>query len=385
MTKEWKNRKELNSNKEQILKDAKKYTIKTEWQKIFRKRREVEEKKSQEKFEKLQEEIKEKANNEGVNYIPLKKNITSIKRINLRSSNKNKDKDLDFIKTLKNAIYFPTIPSSRTKIESEINKLRDWDYWAIELDSIKIDSEYLSLWFGQEIPKLQFAKLGSGAFMKSIKKEDLDKIHIFDHSLPQQRKIKENLKTALQLEEKAKKIKYDNIFNPTHISIEDIVNEIPDLELELLLESEESVKHELKSSLRFNTKEKKVTDWLVNECLKTIVAFLNTEGGHLLIGINDKKELLGIEIDNFKSQDEWHRYLKDKIKHKIGLKYLENYIKVEFKNIDEKTIAIIKCAALSPVEHALVDDILYVRKGPATHEIPKKEMIKWGLERAKKV
>jgi len=36
--------------------------------------------------------------------------------------------------------------------------------------------------------------------------------------------------------------------------------------------------------------------------LKTIAAFLNTEGGDLIIGVNDGREVVGIEQDQFENE-----------------------------------------------------------------------------------
>ena len=101
-----------------------------------------------------------------------------------------------------------------------------------------------------------------------------------------------------------------------------------------------------------------------------------------LVGRKSKGENIvrGIEIDKFKSQDEWHRFLKDKIKTRIDLKYLENNIKVEFKKID-KTLAIIKVAALDKREHALLDEIkIFEQKGPSNEELPIKKIGEWILQ-----
>ena len=199
----------------------------------------------------------------------------------------------------------------------------------------------------------------------------------------------ENIKTAHELESKAAELRQANVFNATHLSLDDIIKDIPDLELAHLLEKEESVQHELKSSLRFSLKTNKIEDYLINPILKTIVAFLNTEGGHLLVGIEENQKgeniVRGIEIDKFKSQDEWHRFLKDKIKTRIDLKYLENNIKVEFKKIDKKTLAIIKVAALDKRDHALLDENkIFERKGPSNEELPIKKIGEWILSRVEK-
>ena len=336
----------------------------------------------------LQDWIKKKASGKN-QYVPLKDYIIKLQRINLRSKSKTRQKHLDLAKSFKNTIFFPTIVSKKANVECEVELLKEWEYWAIQLDPQKIKADYLSTWFNENIPKLQIKGVGSGSTIPHITKNDLEKLKIFDHSLSEQKKIMENIKTAHELESKAAELRQANVFNATHLSLDDIIKDIPDLELAHLLEKEESVQHELKSSLRFSLKTNKIEEHLINPILKTIVAFLNTEGGHLLVGIEENQKgeniVKGIEIDEFQSQDEWHRYLKDKIKTRIDLKYLENNIKVEFKKIDKKTLAIIKVAALDKREHALLDEKkIFERKGPSNEELPIKKIGEWVLSRASK-
>ena len=349
--------------------------------------------KKDKEFAILQEWIKRKASGKN-QYVPLKDYIIKLQRINLRSTNKTKQKHLDLANSFKNTIYFPTIVSKKADVEWKVKFLKEWEYWAIQLDPQKINAKYLSIWFNENIPKAQIKGVGSGSTIPNITKNDLEKLKIINHSLSEQKQIIENIKTAYELELKAAQLRQANVFNATHLSIDDIIKNIPDLELAHLLEKEESVQHELKSSLRYDLKKNKLVeannDVLINPILKTIVAFLNTEGGHLLVGIeevhNGENIVRGIEIDEFKSQDEWHRYLKDKIKSRIDIKYLENNIKVEFKKIDEKTLAIIKVAALNKKEHALLDESkIFERKGPSNEELPIKKIGEWVLSRVEKV
>ena len=165
------------------------------------------------------------------------------------------------------------------------------------------------------------------------------------------------------------------------LKLDHIVSDIPDLEIENLLRKEESLIHEYKSSLRYNTKEKKITDWLINSSLKTIAAFLNSEGGCLIIGVNDNKKILGIDLDGFKSNDEWIRFLKDKIKSKLGINFLETFIKIETREFNNENIGIIRCAPLPKNDHCLLEEKLYVRKGPASHELALKDVLDWQKNR----
>jgi hypothetical protein len=347
--------------------------------------------KKEKDFAIFQEEFKRKVNEKN-QYVPLKDYIIKIQKISLRKSNPKRQKYLDLVKTLKNTIFFPTIATRNAEVlcEKLLDELKDWDYWAIELDTNKMSSGYLSVWFNENIPKQQIMGAGSGNYMPHLTKKDLEKLHVMNHSLSQQKQILKNISTSISLMIKANEIRDANVFEPTHISIDDITNNIPDLELDMLLKKEESVRHELKSSLRYSVKKKINEDFLIEPILKTIVAFLNTEGGHLLVGIQEVHDgdniILGIEIDGFISQDEWHRHLKSVIKTRIDIKYLEKNIKVEFKKVNNKTIAIIKVAALDKKEHALLDEKkIFERKGPSNEELQIKNIGKWIMERLEEI
>ena len=59
----------------------------------------------------------------------------------------------------------------------------------------------------------------------------------------------------------------------------------------------ESNRIEFKSSLRWDLKEQKANKALEFVIVKTITAFLNTEGGILFIGVDDEGNILGLEND----------------------------------------------------------------------------------------
>ena len=60
---------------------------------------------------------------------------------------------------------------------------------------------------------------------------------------------------------------------------------------------------EFKSNLRWNINAKKFDREIENAVLKTIVAFCNTAGGELLIGVADDGSVVGIEHDGFPNDD----------------------------------------------------------------------------------
>jgi hypothetical protein len=113
---------------------------------------------------------------------------------------------------------------------------------------------------------------------------------------------------------------------------------------ELILNGEnESL--EIKSTLRFDLKENIVNKKLEYVVAKTISAFLNTEGGTLIIGVDDDGNTLGLEKDmqtlSKQNIDGFELHLKQVIKKCLG-DFFEKYIKVTFPKVDDKEICLIQ-------------------------------------------
>lgn len=113
---------------------------------------------------------------------------------------------------------------------------------------------------------------------------------------------------------------------------------------ELIL-SGESESLEIKSTLRFDLKENNVNKKLEYVIAKTISAFLNTEGGTLIIGVDDNGNTIGLEKDiqtlSKQNIDGFELHLRQIIKKYLG-DYFEKYIKVTFPKVDEKEISVIQ-------------------------------------------
>jgi len=117
-----------------------------------------------------------------------------------------------------------------------------------------------------------------------------------------------------------------------------LIKEIKKLETEekdiqRLVREPESQHLELKASLRYNSRQHCLDPDLEFNCLKTVCAFLNSEGGDLLIGVNDRNRVVGIKHDyktfNKNNSDAFENYLVNQISRKIGNIHLK-YITVTF-------------------------------------------------------
>lgn len=148
-----------------------------------------------------------------------------------------------------------------------------------------------------------------------------------------------------------------------------------------LLKEDENRYLEFKSSLRWDYRQEKVNPELEKVIMKTIAAFGNTDGGILLIGVDDDKNIVGLEND-FQSlkrtdADYYEVHLRN-IMHKLmGVKYVSKYIRTQFETLDEqKLICKIKVISANeplylkyPNKNGQQEEKFYVRSGNSSHEI----------------
>jgi len=105
---------------------------------------------------------------------------------------------------------------------------------------------------------------------------------------------------------------------------------------------------EFKSTLRFHIQRKTVDISLEKACLKTICAFLNAEGGILMIGIGDDGQLIGLFYDyqTFEKQnrDGFENHLVNIISSRIGNEFL-SFVKISFIESQNREVCEVKVSA----------------------------------------
>jgi very-short-patch-repair endonuclease len=115
-----------------------------------------------------------------------------------------------------------------------------------------------------------------------------------------------------------------------------------------LIEKGESNTIEFKTSMRWDYAAGKrgASDMGQLSILKTIAAFMNSEGGLLIVGVEDNGNILGIEKDfetfsDRKNWDGWVQHIVNVVRKHIGTEFLE-HIRVEAILCDGKTVALIR-------------------------------------------
>jgi type I site-specific restriction-modification system R (restriction) subunit len=144
-----------------------------------------------------------------------------------------------------------------------------------------------------------------------------------------------------------------------------------------LIKRGESKTLEFKSTLRWNLKEDRKDDKnITHAVLKTIAAFLNTDGGDLLIGVADDGTVGGIEPDQLESDDKFMRHLTQVVRNGLGDR-AGTCIDPRMQTVEEKTVCAVGCQrSPEPVfvkwkgmEGSPQGD-LFVRQGPGTVRLP---------------
>jgi len=138
-------------------------------------------------------------------------------------------------------------------------------------------------------------------------------------------------------------------------------------EEEQLINTGESSTVEFKSTLRWNLHSNRFDKKVEHTVLKTIVAFLNTDGGTLLVGVRDDGRVMGLEIDKFDNDDKILLHLTSMINDRIGKQY-GDFIRYDLKEVKGVNILRIDCKPSStPVFLKWASgEEFYTRSGPAS-------------------
>jgi predicted HTH transcriptional regulator len=122
---------------------------------------------------------------------------------------------------------------------------------------------------------------------------------------------------------------------------------------------------------------------VTHAALKTIAAFLNTEGGDLLIGVDDDRKVLGIAHDRLETDDKFMLNLAQVVRNSLGDR-AGTCIDPTTQIVEGKTVCLVSCQQ-SPepvylrwkgIEKAKKGD-LYVRSGPGTVRLGKEDAGKY--------
>ncbi|MEM9920709.1 MAG: RNA-binding domain-containing protein [Bacteroidota bacterium] len=132
----------------------------------------------------------------------------------------------------------------------------------------------------------------------------------------------------------------------------------------------ESDQVEFKSTLRWNLRADKKDRAIENASLKTMVAFMNSKGGILIVGVADDGSLLGLDNDRFSNHDKLLLHLTSLVKDRIGSTY-NPFLKYSIEKIEDQFVLRIDCQPSTKPAYLLdaKQDHFYIRTGPSTTDL----------------
>jgi len=135
---------------------------------------------------------------------------------------------------------------------------------------------------------------------------------------------------------------------------------------------------EFKSTMRTNLHTNKPGKEIELAWLKGVAAFMNTEGGILLMGVADDGSLLGLEADRFENEDKCRLHFKNLLNQHLGAEYAR-HLRFDLYELDGKRVAAVECErADSPVflRHKNMEHF-YIRNGPSNIELSLSRALKY--------
>lgn len=196
---------------------------------------------------------------------------------------------------------------------------------------------------------------------------------------------------ALTQTSKRKPVLIKNIPNPSYYSrlirqrLPSSAKSSPVLKpqpLAQLIKQKENKFLEFKSSLQWDYVQKEVNKDLKKAVMKNVVAFLNTNGGVVVIGVDDNRAVVGLELDiqtvPKKNLDSYENILNGTFSSMVGAEYRQ-YIDIEFQKCKGKDACIITVFPCPKPVFLLTNgsEEFYIRTGNSSQPLSIKKALQY--------
>ena len=287
-----------------------------------------------------------------------------------------------------NAIYLPKIGKSKIICNPKSATLNSQNYFQIQLDASIVINKYAALFFESELGNKIRDSLFLGTTIATITRKSLETAILIIPNLKEQQLI-------IDTNEKLERLKneVDVISNELSINLKNanvLQDKIENTLVELsaftnsdkvmaVIRKGESKIREFKQTLSLDIKTQTKEKYIEKAVLKTIAAFLNTDGGTLLIGVEDSGEILGIEREVMKLHkniiDNFLIHYKNRVKNVIGEGFYP-FINSKIVEVDHKKILMVKCEkSKSPC--FINENDFFVRTNPATDKLEGPKLVQY--------
>jgi CheY-like chemotaxis protein len=145
-----------------------------------------------------------------------------------------------------------------------------------------------------------------------------------------------------------------------------------------LIERGEDHAVEFKSTLRWNLFADRSDKGIENSCLKTVAGYLNTDGGVLLVGVDDDGAIIGLGKDHFKTEDKLLLHWVNLVKSYLGAEFMP-YMRSMIKSVADQRLLVVECLpSTKPVFFARDnEESFFVRMTNSTQALKASESVSY--------
>jgi hypothetical protein len=286
------------------------------------------------------------------------------------------------------AIYIPKVGTARVRADASKLELKEHNYYQVVVSDTDVLPEYLALFFRSHLGELILRGARDGSVIPQINKAALERIVVPVPSKEDQCMIILAHQRLSELEGAVSHLQNDLSLNPSSASevveqAETMLQQVNRLsasdEILSLIRRGESLVLEFKQTLSGNRNAGVKERFLEEAVLKTIVAFLNSKGGTLLIGVADDGQVTGLrgEIDAHHggSRDNLLKHFKNLLRSNIGETFYP-HMNYDIHPVNGELVLRVDCQA-SDKEAFLRSEDFYVRTNPATDLLKGQKMIEY--------
>lgn len=296
--------------------------------------------------------------------------------------------------SIKNNVFVPKIGNQPCEISIDELKIKHQNYIQLRLKKEIVSDKYVATFLNSPVGKFTLQSVRRG-FIPTINKGELADLPIPVADKKIQIQISKTSDKLKDIKKIISEVEGNLLLKPMSATedleqinkIADILGQLTEPErIKALISGGESKTVEFKETFSLDLKTRTKENKLIVSSIKTIAAFLNSDGGDLLIGVADDQSINGLEDEiSMFDKDQNDKFLlrfKNKIKSMLGE---NNYplINQNLIKINNKLILKVHCSISEPEVFVDGNDY-YVRTNPATDKLEGRELIAY-IENRKKV
>ena len=278
-----------------------------------------------------------------------------------------------------NTIYIPSIGDLTVVTDLAKTTKKHQNYFQVVLDPSAADCNYLKAFLSTDLGQLSLSALISDGYIPRINKSTLLHLTVPLPDLVIQTAIANTIQKLDQISEAINGFANNLSINPISATgssqkidqMLEVIGELADSDKVVsMARGGESKTVEFKETLSLDVRKGSKEKYIEDSVIKTVAAFLNSNGGTLLVGVNDAGAINGvdIEIDKFHwNADKYLLHLRNLIKNRIGEQFYP-FINQDLVAVSEVHVLMIECTRSTTAVFVDEKDF-FVRTNPATDKL----------------